>query len=68
LKWSRLKFGDAAPEAAHVGVGSKADIALGPRHVRFTPESGHPPIISAPGSTISKAERERSRGGAPLRD
>jgi hypothetical protein len=27
--------------AAHVRFGSKADIALGPRHVRFTPESGH---------------------------
>jgi hypothetical protein len=26
--------------------GSKADIALGPRHVRFTPESGHSPTRS----------------------
>jgi hypothetical protein len=26
---------------ANVRFGSKADIALGPRHVRFTPESGH---------------------------
>jgi hypothetical protein len=26
---------------ANVRFGSKADIALGPRHVRFTPQSGH---------------------------
>jgi hypothetical protein len=27
--------------AAHVRFGSEADIAPAPRHVRFTPESGH---------------------------
>ena len=26
---------------SHVRFGSKADVAFGPRHVRFTPKSGH---------------------------
>jgi 6-phosphogluconolactonase (cycloisomerase 2 family) len=30
-----------ARDVTHVRFGSKADIALGPRHVRFTPKSGH---------------------------
>jgi hypothetical protein len=28
-------------QTTDVRYGSKADIALGPRHVRFTPKSGH---------------------------
>jgi hypothetical protein len=41
---SRKKSGLAAVREfalVYVRFGSKADIALGPRHVRFTPKSGH---------------------------
>jgi hypothetical protein len=41
-----------------VRFGSKADIALGPRHVRFTPKSGH--WLSAWECPLTRSWRNRS--------
>jgi hypothetical protein len=40
-KWGSGLFARQQSLAAYVRFGSKADIALGLRHVRFTPKSGH---------------------------
>jgi hypothetical protein len=51
--------------AAHVRFGSEADIASAPRHVRFTPESGHQ--LSALGCPLCANRRHRPPHGLAFR-
>jgi hypothetical protein len=57
-------------KAADVRFGSKADLCSAKRHVRFTPESGHPKVTAPTiGGTITapRPAEQSQRGHATLR-
>jgi hypothetical protein len=56
---SRCPLWDIARCQADVRFGSKSDIALGPRHVRFTPESRHCGVRLACPLSAKSGSRER---------
>jgi hypothetical protein len=53
-----MRLGSAVYQVENVRFGSEADILTSPRHVRFTPDSGHSSVqVGCPRSATSGHER-----------